>query len=194
MGCNLAEDRKLEKSTFLWYQEGQTLDDTLNRIIVERGVTRITAIKTVYDLLSTDGYRLKDPHPPKNFFSFAFSFFNYPFWTVIFFLWLTLYSITAFTNYPLLYVRYVCTLFLTLIVPGYLIMDAVMPSGFRRETMLKIGLSIILNFLLVAVVTFMAASSSFGLTENSTVIGLLGITLIFSVIWSVSKYARRSFG
>jgi 5-bromo-4-chloroindolyl phosphate hydrolysis protein len=73
-------------------------------------------------------------------------------------------------------------------------MDAVMPSGFRRETMLKIGLSIILNFLLVAVVTFMAASSSFGLTENSTVIGLLGITLIFSVIWSVSKYARRSFG
>jgi hypothetical protein len=47
---------------------------------------------------------------------------------------------------------------------------------------------------LVAVVTFMAASSSFGLTENSTVIGLLGITLIFSVIWSVSKYARRSFG
>jgi hypothetical protein len=189
----MVEDDKVEMSTELPHREGQTLGDAVNGLVKEKGFTRIAAIKAVYEGLESGEYLLWDPNPPTSVFSFFFSLYNLPFWGMLLYFWLTLYSITEFVSYPLLYVRYVLTFFLTLFLPGYLIMDILMPRNFEKETVLKVSLGLILTFLLVGIIGFAAASSSLGLTENSTVIGIFGVTLVISIVWSLNKYQRRLY-
>jgi hypothetical protein len=187
------EDNKLKKVSNLNSLKGQTLKEAIRAIALEKEVPRIDAIEIIYNELESKEYKLKDIDPPKNILRFFFSFYNTYFWIMAIYVSLTLYSIIALPQvYPFLYIRFGCTLLLTLFIPGYLIMEIVTPNNLQKETLLKISLGIIISYLLLAIIGYMLASSSFMLKEGTITAILLSVTTILSLILSIKKYLRRS--
>lgn len=172
--------------------EGQTLEEVIKSISLEKGVSKIKAIEITYNQVESGRFHLVDVNPPKNYLLFFFSFYNIYFWITIMYLALTYYSITALPQvYPYSYLRYSSTILLTLFVPGYLIMDSITPNNFQQETLLKISLGVIISFLLVSITGYMLISSSYGFKESSIMITLLSITAIISLFWSLNNYLKR---
>jgi hypothetical protein len=189
VGCPMDEDNGIVN---LSSYEGQTLEEVIKSISLEKGVSRIKAIEITYNEIESGRFHLIDVNPPKNYLLFFFSFYNIYFWITIMYLALTFYSITALPQfYPYLYLRYASTILLTLFVPGYLIMDSITPNNYQQETLLKIGLGIIISFLLVSITGYILISSSYGFKESSIMVTLISLTTILSLVWSLTKYLKR---
>lgn len=185
------KDNRLKMATTLNSYEGQTLTEAIRGIILEKGISREDAIEIIYNELESNCYKLVDVDPPQNFLRYFFSLYNTYFWIIIIYLGLTYYSIMIMPQvYPYMYLRYGCTLLLTLFIPGYLIIDIIMPSSLQ-EKLLKIGLGVILNFLLVSITGYILISTIFSYKESSIMATLLSIATIISLIWSMNNYTQR---
>ncbi len=186
------EDNGLTDADILHSYKGQTLKEAIRDITLEKGISRIDAIEIIYNDLNSTCYKLINDDPPQNFLQFFFSLYNTYFWVTIIYIVLTLYSITKLQQvYPYVYLRYACTLLLSLFIPGYLIMDIIIPSNLQREILLKVSLGVIISFLLVSITGYMLISSSFGFKETSIMATLLSLTTIISLIWSLNNYLHR---
>ena len=187
------EDNGLVNKKNLNSYEGQTLDEAIKGITLEKGISRVDSIEIIYNELESKYYFLVDDNPPENYLRFFFSLYNIYFWITIIYLGLTFYSIMIMPQvYPYLYLRNACTLLLTLFIPGYLIMDTITPNNLWRETLLKISLGVIISFLLVSISSYMLISSGFVFMEATIMVTLLGITIIISLIYSLNKYLQRN--
>ena len=187
------ENNGLLRISSLESYEGKTLKETIEGITREKGISRVDAIEMIYNELEFNQFMLIDVNPPKNFLRYFLSSYNISFWVTIIYLSLTFYSINALPQvYPYLHLRHGCTILLTLFIPGFLIMDIITPSNLQEETLLKIGLGVILSFLLVSIVEYMVMSYTFNFGETSILFSLIYIVTIASFILSVKKYLERN--
>ena len=177
------ENNRIRKINSSNSYKGKTLNEAIRGITLEKGISRIDAMEILYNELEFKHYKLIDVNPPKNYLRFFFSLHNTYFWITIIYIGLTFYSIMALPQvYPYLHLRYACTLLLTLLVPGYLIMETITPSNLQSETLLKISLGVIISFLLVSIIEYMILSSNYDFIETSILVTIFSITFILSII------------
>ena len=186
MDENSKMNEKLDLETF----EGKRLEEVIS-YITETGVPRIYAIEMIFQQLDAQNYSLNDNDVPNNFFKFFFSFYNMPFWMAIIYIIITSYSITLMPQiYPFIYIRYSFTLLLALFIPGYYIIDIIMPKMYEREYMLKISIGVVISFLMTSIIGYMLISTNLGFKESTIMLTLIMLIFIISLITSIVNYKK----
>jgi hypothetical protein len=186
----MVEDNELKLANPAINIEGLTLKESIKEIASHNEIVKDDAAEYVYWEIKKK-YRLRDLSPPKTYFQYFISLYNAELWAIFLFAFITYTSINFLPqNYPIVIVRYICTFLLLLILPGKLLIDALTEGSNKADLPERLALSLILSFLLSALVGFALILANLGFNLTTIVSGTLILTTGLAVAKSVRGYTK----
>jgi hypothetical protein len=167
----------------------KTVEQTVSEFSLKEKTRDDVTSKELHKLSSAGLVRLVDGNPPKSLWNYLFSFYSLWFWVVVAFLSLTVSSILLIPqSYPFNYLRAITGLIFPLYLPGYVLIEAIYPSGGglgRLERfLLGIGLSLALVPLTGLALNYIAG----GILLVNTLVALTLIVIGLGLLSVYRKY------
>jgi hypothetical protein len=170
-----------------------TVNQAVNDIRKETGVSESGAVRCLYSSLEEKKATIVDESPPSNLWHYLRSPYSSWFWGVGASMVLVVFAIYFFpSSAPLIYLRYVFGSLMVLFIPGYTLIETLYPNKKDLDGLERLALSIGLSLALVPLVGLVLNYTPWGIRLDPIVFSLVALSLVLAISAAFRKASYLS--
>lgn len=187
---DLDELKPDEKRVFKALQKYRnlSLEEAVERIVLEEGYDRSEAAKKIYMLWKKGYIDITRDTAPRGFINYFLSVEAIWFYIFSALIIVTSLLVVYVEEPPLLYLRYILGSLFILYLPGYSLIEALYPRGDELEPLERLALSIGLSLAVVPLVGLVLNYTPWGIRLTPILVSMIILTMLLSLAALYRKY------